>query len=536
MASEDELGHRHGKVRLRRVSWLVLLVFVAIAVGLFIGARHLVDDEEGRLLNERAAEAGLVVSGAIGTAFQSSMSSLAAAAQDSTTAFSRSAQEAVKSQGVSAVVLASRDGTGWIVRQSAGAAPPPGQQVTGSQATLLDDAGAKFHSDVYTLSEGQSRLGVAIGPPAAPPGTAIYAEYVVDPTRPTPLTQSQPFHEINVAIYVSARVDKTKLLLSTTPDLPLRGHTATSEMTIGGDAWLVVANAHEPLAGSLADNVPLILAAAVFVIGIAMTATVEGVSRRRDYAVELVAERTAELRNSLKQLEDAQHALVASERLAALGQMAATVGHELRNPLGVLTNSMYLIRTKVADTADQRLLRQLDTADREIAAATLIVSDLLEFSRPRAANPVSVDVVELLEEAISVAPAPTGIDVELDHEPVPPIVADRDQIRQVVLNLLTNAYEAMPNGGRVQIAARTSGDKVEIVMADSGVGMDDDTLSHIFEPFFSKKTKGTGLGLAVCKRIVEAHDGTLALTSPNGEGCTAVLALPLASVGAGVAS
>jgi signal transduction histidine kinase len=462
------------------------------------------------------------------------MASFASDAQDSTAAFSRSAQAAVKTQGISAIALVAHQGPDWIVTESAGAAPAPGAKVTGPELSLLDHAGAKFHSDIYQIAPKQSRIGLSIGPPLTPPNTAIYAEYAVDPSRPSPLTRSQPFHEINVAIYVGPKVDNAKLLLSTTPDLPLRGHTATSEMTIGDDTWIIVAKAHEALAGALTDDVPWILASAVFVIGLAMTVIVEGVSRRRDFAVALVAERTSELQDSLKQREDTQQALVANERLAALGQMAATVGHELRNPLGVLTNSMYLIRSKVSANADDRLLRQLDTADREIAAATLIVSDLLEFSRPRAANPVSIDVVELLDEAISVAPPPTGVHVSLNRTPVPPIVADRDQMRQVILNLLTNSYEAMPDGGEVRISAQQAGDKIEIVITDTGTGMDDDTLSHLFEPFFSKKTKGTGLGLAVCKRIIETHDGTLTLTSPNGKGCTAVVALPLTSVSAGV--
>ncbi|HET9187008.1 MAG TPA: ATP-binding protein, partial [Acidothermaceae bacterium] len=249
----------------------------------------------------------------------------------------------------------------------------------------------------------------------------------------------------------------------------------------------------------------------------------------------LVDERTAALRRSLDQLEHAQQAVVANERLAALGQMAATVGHELRNPLGVLTNSMYLIRRSTLATADDRLNRQLDTADREISAATLIVSDLLEFSRPRAANPTTVDVEGLLAEAVSVAPPPTGIRVEQVGGGLPPVVADRDQIRQVILNLLTNAYEAMPDGGLVTVGGKKADDAVEIFVTDGGTGMDEQTRAQVFEPFFSKKIKGTGLGLAVSKRIAESHGGTLSITSEEGRGTTAVLALPLAPAAIGAA-
>ena len=125
------------------------------------------------------------------------------------------------------------------------------------------------------------------------------------------------------------------------------------------------------------------------------------------------------------------------------------------------------------------------------------------------------------------APPPSGADVERDLQSMPPVVADRDQLRQVVLNLLTNAYEAMPEGGTVRIGAQVVDDAVEIAVSDTGVGMDSLTRDQVFEPFFSLKVKGTGLGLAVSKRIVEAHCGTLTMDSEPGHGCTATIRLPL---------
>jgi signal transduction histidine kinase len=115
------------------------------------------------------------------------------------------------------------------------------------------------------------------------------------------------------------------------------------------------------------------------------------------------------------------------------------------------------------------------------------------------------------------------------------VVADRDQIRQVILNLLTNAYEAMPDGGLVTVGGKKADDAVEIFVTDGGTGMDEQTRAQVFEPFFSKKIKGTGLGLAVSKRIAESHGGTLSITSEEGRGTTAVLALPLAPAAIGAA-
>ncbi|MCW2539232.1 MAG: Integral rane sensor signal transduction histidine kinase [Frankiales bacterium] len=519
-------------IHVRPTSMVVLAVFALVSAGLFAGAKNLVADQEKRLLAERTAEVGTLLSSAVGTSVQSSLSSLGTAAQ-SPTAFAQVAQASLASGSITTVAVAAQQGSDWVVKAVAGKALAVGEQLTGSRLALVRSAGTKLRSDVFNVPEGGARLAVALGVPG-PVRTVAYEEVVVNPSRATPLTQSQPFHELNVALYVSTRADAAKLLLSTTSQVPLRGKTATAAVLVGDDSWLIVAAAREPLAGTLASNVPMILALAMLLIGLAMAGVVESVSRRRDYALTLVDERTAALQTSLGDLEKAQNALVANERLAALGQMAATVGHELRNPLGVLTNSLYLIRNTVSADADDRLRRQLDTADREISAATLIVSDLLEFSRPRAANPTSVDVAALLGEAVSVAPPPAGISVLHDEVDVPQIVVDRDQIRQVILNLLTNAYEAMPEGGTVRITAQVIDHAVTISVLDSGLGMDEQTRAQVFEPFFSSKVKGTGLGLAVSKRIVEKHLGNLTMTSQPGQGCTAVLTLPLTPAEAGV--
>src|SRR6266542_1740196 len=526
MAEGTARTRRRWRLGMRPLSIVVLAIFIAVAGVLFVVTSHLADDQEQRLINERAAEVGTLLSSAVGTGLQGSLTALATAAQQSPTGFTEAAKSQLSSGAVSAVALVVHRGPDWVVQEAAGKGLTPGQTLIGPRRSLLDATGAQMHSDVIVVSPGVSRLGLAVKPPGGS-GTVVYEEYVIDPTRPTKIARSQPFHELNVALYAGPRAGTSTLLLGTTRDIPLRGRTGSSVVKVGDGNWLVVASARHPLAGTLASNLPSILAAMALLIGIAMTVLVESVSRRRDYALTLVAQRTAALEASMHELEHTQLALVANERMAALGEMAATVGHELRNPLSVLTNSLYLIRTKVADVTDERLRRHLDTADREIAAATLIVSDLLEFSHPRTANPISVDVVELLAESASVAPPPTGIGVELPDEAIPPVAADRDQIRQVVLNLLTNAYEAMPKGGTVQIGARVVGDAVEVTVSDTGVGMDEQTVAQVFEPFFSLKVKGTGLGLVVSKRIVEAHAGTLRIESQPGQGSTVVMTLPL---------
>ena len=257
--------------------------------------------------------------------------------------------------------------------------------------------------------------------------------------------------------------------------------------------------------------------------------------RRRDYALALVDVRTAELESSMRELSETQARLVFQERLAAIGQVAAAVGHELRNPLGVLTNTLYLVRSGLSDDEQARLGRHLDRADREIGVAVVIVESLLEFARARDPLDEPVDVADLVDESLSVAPPPDGVDVvQIGLDGIDPIHADRQQLRQVLLNLLTNSYQAMSGEGVVTIQAKRRGDALELRVSDTGTGMDEDTANHVFDAFFTRKAKGIGLGLAVTKRIVEAHGGTIFAESQLGVGTTFVVAIPAEPVAAEV--
>lgn len=245
----------------------------------------------------------------------------------------------------------------------------------------------------------------------------------------------------------------------------------------------------------------------------------------RDLTERKAAEES--LRDALRQLEESQARVVQQERLAAIGQLAAAVSHELRNPLGVISNALYLLRSGLESGGEQRLLRALATAEREVSSASLIVSDLLDYARSRAPELVEVDLAELLEEVLSVAPGPAGLRVSRHCPPGLVVGADRDQLRQVLLNLVMNAYDACGVDGRVELAA-TSGAPGWIVLtvSDDGAGIDGETAARVFEPFFTRKSSGTGLGLAVVQRIVEAHGGRVELESEPGRGATFTVALP----------
>jgi signal transduction histidine kinase len=303
---------------------------------------------------------------------------------------------------------------------------------------------------------------------------------------------------------------------------------------VGADTWLIVAESPHPIVGMLAEAMPWIILAVGLLIAVLVTAVIETLGRRRDYAAAQVEERTASLRTAMAELEQAQVQLIRQEKLAAVGQLASTVGHELRNPLGVVMNVLYLIEAGAGDDPDGPMRRHIATAKREISAATLIVSDLLDYSAGRQPILAPVQVSDLVTEALSVAPPPKGVQVVQQGEPHLTIEADHDQIRQALLNLITNGYDAMSGGGTLTVAAIPGPDSVQLTVTDTGSGMDEETRDAIFTPFFTKKARGIGLGLAVTKRIVEAHHGTITVQSAPSAGSSFTMTVPAAAALAGV--
>ncbi|HEY7725626.1 MAG TPA: GAF domain-containing protein [Anaeromyxobacteraceae bacterium] len=238
----------------------------------------------------------------------------------------------------------------------------------------------------------------------------------------------------------------------------------------------------------------------------------------------------ADLRRSYAELNRAQEQLVHRERLAALGELAAVVAHEVRNPLGVIFNSLAALRRLLRPAGDARTL--LDIVGEEADRLNRIVGDLLDFARPGAPEfrPEAVD--RLLDEVaqVALAQAAPGVSLLREIEPdLPPVPADARQLRQALLNVALNAVQSMPDGGTLALRARSDGDAVRLEIADSGPGVAEELRSRIFEPFFTTRASGTGLGLAVVRRVVDDHRGTVAVEEARGgRGAAFVIRLPLA--------
>jgi len=233
-----------------------------------------------------------------------------------------------------------------------------------------------------------------------------------------------------------------------------------------------------------------------------------------------VAQRTSELRS-------AQERLIRQERLAALGQIAGSIAHELRNPLGVISNAVYFLNLIKSET-DPRVQEYLGIIESETRTAEKIVSDLLDRSRIKSPERQPCSAADLIQQVLKRYPLPPNVGLTLDlPENLPELYIDPGQIVQVIGNLLTNAYQAMPDGGRLNLSARqVNQNQVSISIADTGVGIPEENLSKLFEPLFTTKKRGVGLGLTLSKSLAEANDGKIEVQSTPGGGANFTIYLP----------
>ena len=520
------------RMSLRPVSLAVLIGLAALSVAGLLATRGVVADQETKLLKQRTEEAGVALSGAL-NGVQTQLSSLGAvyaASGKSAAGFQRSAGLLTKVPGgFSSIAIVKPGATPTIVTQvGKPLADVPAQAISAiTTATAKAGlAGTIAATPLFDGTAGVRRLGWAYAGPTLS-GEVVYAESEVRPKTSSPATSSAPFSELVAAVYAVPQVQADQLITATGP-APLTGKIAKTKTPVGqGAPWLLVAKARHPLVGSVATATPWAILAAGLLTALLACAIVETMARRREYAMVLVRQRTLELEHSMGELADAHEQLVRQERLAAIGQLASTIGHELRNPLGVLSNAVYLLRGDLGNAPSDAALRHLSTAEREVSAATVIVSDLLEFARQR--DPVlgDVDVAGLIHEVLSVLPPPTGVEVTADVKESVTARADRDQLRQLMLNLVSNAYQSMPDGGRVTVGGMVGGGVVRLWVTDTGEGIPNDVKERLFEPFFTTKARGVGLGLAVCSRVVEAHHGEISVDSTPGEGSTFRVTLPV---------
>jgi len=232
----------------------------------------------------------------------------------------------------------------------------------------------------------------------------------------------------------------------------------------------------------------------------------------------------------LTQLVEMEEQLRRSERLGAVGQLAAGLAHELRNPLASLSGAVELLAADLPKT-DRHSLTLSQIVQRETARLNRLVSDFLTYARPGPGHSVPVPLRALFEElaALVARDATLGVEVDVRVPAGLAVLGNADQLRQVFWNLVRNAAESEPRDRKVHVSAReTRPSELEVVVEDQGCGIAPDTMERLFEPFHTTKAKGTGLGLATVHRVVEAHGGRIGVTSELGRGTAVRVYLPSA--------
>lgn len=236
----------------------------------------------------------------------------------------------------------------------------------------------------------------------------------------------------------------------------------------------------------------------------------------------------AELRDYVKQVEESQQALLQAEKMAAAGRLTASIAHEVNNPLQAVQNCLHLAGRE--DLSEEQRTEYFELAKTELNRLMSTVQRMLDFYRPGAIAPGEVNVLEILQHVLSLMAQQMekrGIQIQVDvPASLPPIFAVGSQIQQVFINLVLNAFDAMSAGGLLEIRAYAARQGIEVFFQDNGVGIPQERLAHIFEPFFSTKNGGTGLGLTVSYNILTALGGSLEVVANSKPGACFRVFLP----------
>jgi two-component system NtrC family sensor kinase len=320
--------------------------------------------------------------------------------------------------------------------------------------------------------------------------------------------------------------------------------------------------------GDLSHRIPLRNGDEVGVLAASFNRMTEALAKTQAELDALVATLEQRVEERTQELREAQAQLIQTEKLASLGKLSASIAHEINNPLsGILTYAKLLSRKLRSGPPDPEgihaALQQLAVVERETQRCVSIVRNLLDFARQREPSFQAVDLVVVVEEALSLLAnrmAIQNVEVAREFAPLPTVQADFGQLRQAFVNILMNACDAMPGGGKLRMVTREvalpgdgtgrtlsptgktappvapSARFAEVTISDTGQGIAPQDLSKIFDPFFTTKEKGTGLGLSVVYGIVEKHGGKIAVDSRVGQGTTVTLRFPAADAGASSAA
>jgi signal transduction histidine kinase/DNA-binding response OmpR family regulator len=534
-----------------RASVVVLVLLLAASAVLIGRVGHLVQDQEERLLRERAGAAALILSSSIGN-IEPQLGQLGTAAQVADLAPNAFLDVAGRQMATTKTIRALsvvRTAEAPVVELVVGTALGVGQTLDGPRADAVRRASEtpRMVTTVAFRDGSDLVLGFAVGPPTAAPGTVLYRENVILPGTPTRSTGSAPFADLKGELYAGPLPVADQLVLATATR-PMPGdRTFEQKLPVGDSEWLFVAAADRPLAGTLVARLPWLVAIACLAGSLLIAAMIEGLSRRRDYALALVDKRTAELRESLDSLEVARAEAAVARDQAMEGsrlksQFLANMSHEIRTPLnGVIGMTGLLIDTRL----DPEQREFAETARRSGESLLELINDVLDFSKIEAGK-LELEtsdfdlgaVVEDVAELFAATAQQNGLEITASTDPDLPtsVSGDPGRVRQVLTNLVSNAVKFTHRGEvAITVERDTDGDRpmVRFSVRDTGVGVGEDGPERLFEAFTqadastTRRYGGTGLGLAISKRLAELMGGTVGVESPAAGGSTFWFAIPL---------
>lgn len=521
----------HGPLRL--LSVLVLIVLAGMSLALALVVRSVVNDQQQRLLHERTAEAGILVS-SLFNSMSTTLPVLGAATHPrvgSTEQFTTAAKQLTGGFGtIGALQVA---GGKVTVLATTGTGPAAGTTLSGDRAALATRAlTAKGMISAVVNEPGGRLLRFEV---AAGNGLVLYEDIPLNLFQSTQGKANGPFSELDGAVYASDHVDPSMLVLSSTTHLPLSGTVDRQTVTVGTDTWLIAARSNEPLVGSLTTKAPWAVLCAGLLAAILVMLLVETLSRRRAYALALVDQQTVELRNALDEqarLEQGQRQAreSAEEANRSKSEFLSRMSHELRTPLNAVLGFGQLLELDELNPSQQESVEQIIKGGRHLLE---LINEVLDISRIETGSlplsPEPVLVSDLVHDTIALMRPLADhrhIHIVGDQSSTASIhvLADRQRLKQVMLNLVANAIKYNHEGGTVSVSCEAvDPDQLRIHVSDTGPGIRPEHLDDLFVPFErlgAERTdiEGAGVGLALSRRLTEAMGGTLNVASTYGEG------------------
>jgi signal transduction histidine kinase/ActR/RegA family two-component response regulator len=521
----------------RSVPAIVFVVLGSLAIGGCLVARSATQNSERRLLHERAAEVGAVLTNSTGSV-RSSMQLLGETyAGDRTdhAGFLAGARSLTRAGGTT-VGIATLEPAHVAVQAEAGARTND-TTLVGPRAALIRRAAQTKNlvtAIVKDAPTSSSMLLLAIG---RTDGLVVFEEAAFDPTRAIPATPDSPYRELDVVVYRSSTPNPADLVLTTTADLTPSGMVDTSVVKVGADSWLLVASARGWLGGSLAQSVAWIILAGGLLAAVVVAGLVQLLSRRREYAMGLVEERTVALRATFADLEAARENADTANR--SKSAFLSRMSHELRTPLNAVLGFAQVLDLDDLNDDQQEAVDQILRGGKHLLE---LINEVLDISRIEsgdlALSPESVLVSDVVSETVSlIRPLAEQRSIQLQGDPAAcmeqHVFADRQRLKQILLNLLSNAVKYNRLHGSVTILCEDlEGARLRIKVADTGPGIRAEQIGQLFVPFErlgAERTdiEGTGIGLALSQRLAEAMGGTIDVESVPGQGSTFWVELPV---------